>query len=303
MDLNNLKPKEIIKKLLPYQKKEKWALVLEGGAMRCIFTAGVLDSIHETARNRFDFIVSVSAGSGCGVSFIADQKGRSQKIFVDYLSTSEFIDFRRFLKGRHIMDLGYAIREINDKMLPINFEKFNASRTKFYTILTCAETGEAVVIEPKQEDLVEAVIASCNLPYLTTTPAVYKGRKFVDGGVADPIPVQDALDLGATKIVVVATRPRGFRKKQSKFFYKVMSPFFKDFKNLESLLTKDYTTYNSSKYFIENFQSDKAELILVEPPDDFAVDRLTTKREILMQGYAMGVVEGLKLSKKLNETE
>lgn len=288
---------------MPSSQKEKWALVLEGGAMRCVFTAGVLDSIHEVARNRFDFIVSVSAGSGCGVSFIADQKGRSQKIFVDYLSTSEFIDFRRFLKGRHIMDLGYAIREINDKMLPINFEKFNASRTKFYTILTCAESGEAECIQPEPEDLIEAIIASCNLPYLTTTPAIYKGRKYVDGGVATPIPVQQAIDLGATKVVVITTRPRGFRKKQSSFFHKVMSPFFKDFKNLKELLTKDYVIYNHNKYFIENFNSDKTELILIEPPEDFMVDRLTTRRETLLQGYAMGAIKGLELSQKISDSE
>jgi predicted patatin/cPLA2 family phospholipase len=297
-----IKPQDLIKKLIPSRKK-KWALVLEGGAMRCIFTSGVLDAIHETARHRFDFMLSVSAGSGCGISFLADQKGRSQKIFINYLSTNEFIDFRRFLKGRHIMDLGYAIREINQNLMPVNMEKFSASRTKFYTVLTCAETGDAVYVKPSESELMDSLIASCNLPYLTTAPAVFKEGRYVDGGVANPIPIQEAIDMGAEKIVAVLTRPRGYRKTSSAFFSQIMGSFFSEFGNLHDLIKNDYLNYNRDKVFVEDFKSDKVELITVEPPADFPVDRLTTRRETLLQGYAMGLIEGLKLSEKLSEFE
>ncbi|MCM8535818.1 MAG: patatin family protein [Lentisphaeraceae bacterium] len=299
MGLKDIKPADLIRKIIPGRPKKKWALVLEGGAMRCIFTAGVLDAIQETAQGRFDFILSVSAGAGCGVSFMADQKGRSQKIFLNYLSTSEFIDFRRFLKGRHIMDLGYAIKEINDKILPINVEKYSSSKTAFYTVLTCAETGEPVCIKPDKEDLLDAIIASCNLPYLTTHPAEYKGRKYVDGGVAIPIPLKMAVDMGAEKIVTIMTRPEGFHKTKSRLLHKVMSPFFKEFRNLSELLQNDDVTYNINKTYVENFQSDTVEHFPIVPPADFKVDRLTTRQETLKQGYAMGVIEGLKLSEKL----
>ena len=293
--------KDFIKKLIPGKKKDRWGLVLEGGAMRCIFTAGVLDAIQETGLDHFDYIIGVSAGTGCAMSYIADQKGRSYKIFLNYLSTNQFIDFRRFLKGNHIMDLGYAIREINEQLLPINFEKFQSSKTKFYTVLTDAHTGEAFYVNPEMDELMDSLVATCNLPYLTRCPAEFRGRKYVDGGVATPIPLQKALELGANKLVVVSTRPRGFRKKKSNFLRKLMGSFFSEFDNLTELIENDYANYNRDKSFLENFESDEVELTIVEPPADFPVERLTTKRETLLEGYAMGVIEGMKLSKKILE--
>jgi predicted patatin/cPLA2 family phospholipase len=291
--------KEFFKKLIPGRKKEKWALVIEGGAMRCVFTSGVLDAIHETYMKKFDYMISVSAGTGCGISFLADQKGRSQKIFLNFLSTKQFIDFRRFLQGNHIMDLGYAIREINEKLLPVNMAKFEASKTEFYTVLTDADTGEAHYIRPKAENLMNALIASCNLPYLTRSPADYKGRRYVDGGVAAPIPLQKAIDLGATKVVVIMTRPKGFRKEKSTFLRKVMGSFFNEFDNLQDLIENDHVNYNHDKGFVESFKSNDVELIRVYPPDDFPVERLTTKQSTLLEGYAMGVIEGMKLADRL----
>jgi predicted patatin/cPLA2 family phospholipase len=293
--------KNFIKRLIPGKKKERWGLVLEGGAMRCVFTAGVLDAIHDTCLKKFDFMISVSAGTGCGISYLADQKGRSQKIFLNYLSTKQFIDFRRFLKGNHIMDLGYAIREINETLLPIDMQKFIASKTEFITVLTDAETGEAVYVKPTPEELMEALIASCNLPYLTRSPVTFRGREYVDGGVATPIPLQKGLEMGATKLVVVLTRPRGFRKEKSNFLRRVVGNFFNEFNSLHELIENDYTSYNRDKSFVENFQSDQVELICVEPPEDFSVQRLTTKREPLLEGYAMGVIEGMKLSDKIRD--
>ena len=292
--------KEFFKKLIPGKKKEKWAMVLEGGAMRCIFTSGVLDAIHENYMKKFDYMISVSAGTGCGISFLADQKGRSQKIFLNFLSTRQFIDFRRFLKGNHIMDLGYAIREINEKLLPVNMKKFEASKTEFYTVLTNADTGEAHYIRPKAENLMNALIASCNLPYLTRSPADYKGGRYVDGGIVAPIPLQKALDLGATKVVVIMTRPYGFRKERSTFLRKVMGTIFNEFDNLQDSIENDYINYNLNKVFVEEFISSEVDVILVYPPDDFPVERLTTKHGALLEGYAMGVIEGMKLADRLH---
>ena len=291
--------KDFFKKLLSGRKKEKTALLLEGGAMRCIFTSGVLDAIHETCLKKFDFIISVSAGTGCGISFLAEQKGRSHKIFLNFLSTRQFIDFRRFLNGNHIMDLGYAIREINETLLPVDMKKFTASKTEFHVVLTDAVTGQPVYVQPEPEELMDSLIASCNLPYLTRSPAEFRGTKFVDGGVATPIPLKRALELGATRVVAVLTRPHGFRKEKSSFLIKLMGKFFNDFDNLKELIENDYVNYNRDKSFIENFDSDQVDLIRVEPPADFPVERLTTKRETLLQGYAMGVTEGMKLSRKL----
>ena len=105
--------------------------------------------------------------------------------------------------------------------------------------------------------------------------------------------------MGADKIVLVMTRPRGFRKEKSTFLMRLMGTFFNEFNNLKELIEDDYVNYNRDKSFVESFDSDQVELICVEPPEDFAVERLTTKKDLLLQGYAMGVIEGLKLIDKL----
>jgi len=296
--MKKVTPKAIIQKLIPKRQRKKTALILEGGAMRCVFTSGVLDAIQERS-DYFDFILSVSASAGCGMSFLGDQKGRSQKIFINYLSTRQFIDFRRFLKGSHIMDLGYAIREINEKLMPIDMNELRKNQTEFYTVLTHADSGEAIYVKPDEEELTDALIAACNLPYLTRAPAIFRGEKYVDGGVATPIPLQKALEMGAEKIVLIMTRPHGFRKEKSTFLMRLMGTFFNEFNNLKELIEDDYVNYNRDKSFVESFDSDQVELICVEPPSDFPVERLTTRKDLLLQGYGMGVIEGLKLIDKL----
>ena len=164
--------------------------------------------------------------------------------------------------------------------------------------MTQAETGEAEFIQPSVSELTNALIAACNLPYLTRAPIVFRDQKYVDGGVATPIPLQQALEMGAERIIVVMTRPHGFRKDKSTFLRRMMGNFFDEFSHLKELIEDDYIGYNRDKSFVENFVSDQVELICVEPPQDFPVERLTTRKNLLTQGYAMGLIEGVKLIDK-----
>jgi len=277
-------------------------MVVEGGAMRCIFTAGVLDAIHESCYNKFDLIVSVSAGAACSASFTAGQKGRSQNIFLNYLSTRQFVNFSRLLQGdKSIMDLGYAIKEISTKALPLDFYRIRTSYTKLFLTLANAESGEAEFVLADNKNIVDALVATCNLPYLTRAPIEFQGKFYVDGGVANPIPVDHAIAMGANKIVVILTRPHGYRKKKRTLITSIMKRINRQFKELEELIQNEHEIYNSCKENVENFKPTDIELITVEPPADFTVDRLTTDKDKLLTGYAQGVIAGLELEKKLAE--
>ncbi|MCM8531201.1 MAG: patatin family protein [Lentisphaeraceae bacterium] len=281
-------------------KTDTWALVLEGGAMRCIFTAGLLDSLHENYVEQFDYVVGVSGGAACAASFAANQRGRMQNIFINYLTDNRFLDYSRaFDSNKSILDLGYAIRDISTIHVPLDIEALAASSMKVYAGLTNIEDCTAEYVELNEENAMQALIASCNIPFLSRTTITFNGKEYIDGGLLDPIPVQKAIDLGANKIVVVLTRPEGFREPPKTLMKALLNKVFGSSEKVKSLLLHEHTIYNNCKVFVELFESEDVELIVVTPPQDFKVDLLTRNKNSLLQGYADGFIAGNELSKKL----
>lgn len=281
-------------------KKDTWALVLEGGAMRCIFTSGFLDSIYENCVEKFDYVVGVSAGAACGASFAAGQRGRMQNIFLNYLTDSRFLDYSRmFNSSKSILDLGYAIRDISVKHVPLDVEALDRSRMKVYAGLTDVEKGEAEYALLDKDNAIDAIIASCNIPFLSRTSITYRGRKYLDGGLTDPIPVRKAIELGANKIIVVLTQPEGYRASPRLLMKSLLNKFFGTSNEVEQMIRHEHTIYNHSKIYVELFDAAGVELIVVAPPADSKVDLLTRNKSLLLQSYAEGFVAGNELSKKL----
>ena len=281
-------------------KKDTWALVLEGGAMRCIYTAGFLDSIHENCFEKFDFVVGVSAGAACGASFAAGQRGRMQDIFLNYLTDSRFLDYSRVFNSRKsILDLGYAIRDISEKHVPLDVEALDKSKMQIYAGLTDVEKGESEYALLDKENAIDAIIASCNIPFLSRTAISFKGRKYLDGGLTDPIPVRKAIELGANKIVVVLTQPEGYRASPRLLMKSLLNKFFGTSNAVEQMIRHEHTIYNHSKIYVELFDTPGVELLVVAPPPEFKIDLLTRNKSLLLQSYAEGFIAGNELSKKL----
>ena len=275
-------------------EKERWVLVLEGGAMRNIFTAGVLDALHDLLQDRFHSIVAVSGGVSCGLSLMCNQKGRVQNLLLNHLANRQFVDFRKVWDGNHILDIRDIFTEIHKEISPIDLNAFEKSKTELQVTFTCAETGKTEFHIPTKDDLIDTLITGCNFPYLTKRPAKFKGKSYVDGGVSDPLPLSHAVSLGATKVVLVSTRPHGFRKSKSPLMNRILGKIFAEFAPLKELLLHDHEVYNTAKMYSENFQHTNCELMVIEPPGDFPVERLTTDRDKLYQGYSMGLIEGMK---------
>jgi predicted patatin/cPLA2 family phospholipase len=283
-------------------KKDTWALVLEGGAMRCVFTAGVLDSLHENCKERFDIVVGVSAGAACGASFAAGQRGRMQDIFLNYLTDNRFLDYARvFNSNKSILDLGYAIRDISTIHVPLDIDALQKSRMKVYAGLTDVIKGEAQFIELDEENAIGALIASCNIPFLSRSSVLFEGRKYLDGGLKDPIPVKKAIDLGANKIVVVLTQPHGFRASPRTLMKAVLKKLFGTSEEVEDMIRHEHTIYNNSKIYVELFDLSGVELLVVAPPPSYKVDLLTRNKGLLHQGYAEGFIAGNEIWRKLHK--
>ena len=167
----------------------KTGLVLEGGAMRGIYTAGVLDVFLEQGIH-FDGVNGVSAGALHGCSFVSGQKGRSLRYFKKYRNDKHFMSWWSFLHTGEVVGRQFCYHDIPERLDPFDYEAFIKSDTEFYATCTNVETGKAEYI--KITDMmtqIDAMRASASMPYVSKI-VNYKGMKLLDGGCADSIPVE-----------------------------------------------------------------------------------------------------------------
>lgn len=192
----------------------KTALVLEGGAMRGMYTAGVLDVFLEK-KISVDAVIGVSAGALFGVNYITKQKGRSLRYNKKYLGDKNYFGFHSFLKTGNVMNEEFCFNKLIYELDPIDFRAFQRSKVKFYATVTNIETGEAEykLIDDLKKDM-EYLRASGSMPVVSKIVKIGT-KKYLDGGIADSIPVLAAKKLGYDRVIVVSTRPKDYYKKKS----------------------------------------------------------------------------------------
>ncbi|WP_077611084.1 patatin-like phospholipase family protein [Clostridium sp. Marseille-P2415] len=187
------------------------ALVLEGGSLRGVFTAGVLDVFMEQGIE-MSYVNGVSAGSMCGMSYISKQIGRTIKVDLDYVKDKRFLSFRNMVRNRSIFNFDFLFGELSDTLVPFDYDTFRKSQQTFEVVATRCKTGKPEYFEKSScDDFISAVKASSSIPILSGMIRV-NGKKYLDGGCSMSIAYQRAIDLGYDKIVVVLTREHGYRK-------------------------------------------------------------------------------------------
>jgi predicted patatin/cPLA2 family phospholipase len=185
------------------------ALVVEGGAMRGIFAAGVLDVFLERDFHPFDFAIGSSAGACNLASHLAGQRDRNRRCYLTQMRRREFVDARRFLRGGHWLDIDY-LWDAFDREDPLDVVAATSNRIQLVVAATAVATGEARFFEPRAGELDEVLRASSAVPVMFRRFVELGGALYADGGVSAPIPVEEAYRRGARKIVVVRSRPDGF---------------------------------------------------------------------------------------------
>lgn len=190
------------------------ALILEGGGMRGIFAAGVIDYLLDQ-EIRFDNVIGVSAGACHGCSYVCGQRGRAYATATDYLDEKDYCSMRSLRKTGDLFGADFLYYKIPQELYPIDNEAFLKSGIKFQAVVTNCETGEPEypVIKDMFEDI-EYVRASSSLPFLANMVEI-DGKLYMDGGISDSIPLAQSLRQGNEKNVIVLTRPRDYRKKAS----------------------------------------------------------------------------------------
>jgi predicted patatin/cPLA2 family phospholipase len=280
-------------------KNGKSALIVEGGGMRSIFAAGVLNAFGNAGFDPFDLYIGVSAGACHLASHLAGQNDRNFDITLRYLLTSEFINPWRFLKGGHLMDLDWmweqTIKHYRLNLKHID-EKLHTQNKEYLIVATSMETGKALYLRPDENTLEHYLKVSSSLPILYRNVLDVNGEKAADGGMADSIPVREACRRGSTDITVIRSRPAGYLKKNSRLAGAIFSLYFRKYPRLVDKFRARAKNYNASVEFIHN-PPEGVRITEITPPDNIAIGRTTKNETPLRVAYETGIDYGNKFIK------
>ena len=198
------------------EKEMKTGLILEGGAMRGMFSAGVMDVMMENGI-RFDGIIGVSAGAAFGVNYKSGQIGRAIRYNAKYCRDKRYCGVGSLLKTGNLFNTEFCYGEVPLKLDAFDFDTYEKDPTAFYVTCTDIESGKPVYHEytGRNDHGFDWIRASASLPLVSQIVEI-DGVKLLDGGIADSIPVAYFESIGYTKNVVILTQPQGYRKEKNR---------------------------------------------------------------------------------------
>ena len=268
--------------------QEKSGLVLEGGGMRGIYTAGVLDVMMEEGIT-FDGVIGVSAGAIHGCSFVSGQNGRSIRYYEKYCSDKRFMSLSNVFRTGDLADAQFCYHDLPERLDPYDYNAFNQSKTQFYVTCSNLETGKAEYLQitdmKKQIDLLRA---SASLPYVSRI-VEFEGRKYLDGGCCDSIPVLAFRQMGFTRTVAVLTRPKTYVKQpentwMARLWYGKYPRFVKALKNR-------HRRYNQTVCQMKELE-EAGDIFVIRPETAIPIERTEKDPERLREAYNMGRRDG-----------
>lgn len=264
---------------------EHAGLVLEGGSLRGIFTAGVLDFLMEQ-QVRFPYVVSVSAGTCCAMGYVSGQRGRTRACMMPDPETRYF-GLQQFRESGKLMDLRKMFLEYPYGRFPFDFDAYFASGVENEIVVTDRENGEPCYLRETEDEqrLSMLAMASCSIPVLNS-PVELDGRVYYDGGVGDSIPVGRVLEKGYGKVVAVLTRRKGIFPRplsQAGAAYRV---FLRDYPAFLNAVATRPDRYRGEIQCLERLEEQgRAFLIRPEQPE---LPRLEKNPEVAASYYLHG---------------
>lgn len=244
----------------------KTGLILEGGAMRGLFSAGVMDVFMENGIE-FDAAIGVSAGAAFGCNYKSRQPGRVIRYNKRFAKDPRFCSFRSLIKTGDLFGAEFCYHTIPDELDLFDTQAYIDNPMDFYVVVTDIETGKAVYINSDEagEDSLECFRASASMP-VVSKPVEIKGKKYLDGGIADSVPIQYFESIGFERNVIILTQPMGYVKKPSSIA-KVMRHVLKDYPKVAETMENRHNEYNETlAYIAEREKSGNALVIRPEAP-------------------------------------
>jgi predicted patatin/cPLA2 family phospholipase len=262
-------------------------LVLEGGGMRGLYTAGVLDFFLEKDM-LFEYVIGVSAGASNAVSYISRQKGRNRIVNTTFIDDWRYMSLKSLVKEGSLFGMDFIFEEIPNHKVPFDYEAFFNSPIIFKVGVTDCITGKALYFDKGEMDKKFTILrASISLPFVS--PIVhFRGYQLLDGGITDPIPIRQAITDGYQKNVVVLTRNQGYQKKPISTPQRLLlQKKYRDYPNLITAMLNRYQVYNKTLLYIDQLEQ-KGQVAVIRPSKKLTVDRFEKSGEKLNDLYKQG---------------
>lgn len=264
----------------------KTGLVLEGGAMRGMFTAGVLDVLMEQ-NIEVDGVIGVSAGATFGCNYKSKQIGRTIRYNMKYCNDPRYCSFRSLLKTGDLFGAEFCYHTLPEQLDLFDNETYEASPVEFYMVTTDVNTGEPVYYKCDKFDHegLEWVRASASMPLVSRIVEV-SGKKMLDGGISDSVPLKFFQSIGYDKNLVILTQPRYYVKKENKLL-PLMKLKLKQYPKLLETMKQRHITYNDTLEYIRK-EEQNGTCFVLSPKEKLPIGRIEHHPERLKAVYDIG---------------
>lgn len=277
----------------------KKGLVLEGGGLRSLFTSGILDVMLEHDIT-FDGLIGVSAGAIFGCNYKSKQIGRGLRYNIALMNTPNYMGLKTFIKTGNIVNADFAYHVVPFEIDVFDGETFKKNPIDFWMVMTDIETGESVYHQMKEftHEELEWMRASASMP-LVSKPVEIDGRKMLDGGMTNSIPLEAFQQMGYERNVVILTQPQSYYKKPSRINW-LFKVFCRKYPKIAEIMKRRYIMYNSQLDFIHK-EEQKGNTLLIYPEEPLNIGRTEMNEEKMRRVYDMGREKGEQMLQQIKD--
>ncbi len=260
-------------------------LVLEGGGMKGVYTAGVLDFFLEKGIE-FSSVYGVSAGACHMCSYLSKQKERALDISIDYLDNKKYCSAYSLLTSGDLFNVNTAYNLIPEYLNPFDHETYAKYEGRAYAVVTNIVTGkpEYLQIKDARKDIV-AVRASASLPLVSRNVKI-GDKLYLDGGISDAVPIKKSILDGNRKNVVILTKEEGYKREPSKHLEVLKLRYFK-YPKVYELMKNRHIAYNNMLEYLEK-QQENGQAFVIRPKEKSEVGRIEKDADKLKALYEEG---------------
>ena len=279
----------------------KRGLVLEGGAMRGLFTAGVLDVLMERGV-KFDGLIGVSAGACFGCNYKSGQIGRVIRYNRRFARDARYCSWKSLFRTGDMFGADFCYRELPESLDVFDAKAFEANPMEFHVVATDCADGKAVYrrLDKADRRTFDWIRASASMP-LVSRPVAIDGGLYLDGGLSDGIPLRYFEGIGYVRNVVVTTRPRGYRKFPRKRMC-LIKPFLRRYPAIYSALKNRYRWYNETLEYIDSRVAAGA-AILIAPKEPLDISRVCHDPDRMQRIYEIGRAAAAEALHEMEDAE
>ncbi|MDX8335254.1 patatin-like phospholipase family protein [Candidatus Cetobacterium colombiensis] len=276
-------------------------LVLEGGGLRGIYTSGVLDYFLSKGLY-FNYTIGVSAGAIYSASYASRQKRRNIDVVLKYINDERYMGYKYLVKKGSYINIDFAYKKMTYELSPFDFETFNQCNLEFKVGAFNCTRGKTDFFSKKDfksvNDLLETLVASGSLPFFSKETYINE-KAYLDGGIADPIPLSQSILDGNSKNVIILTEDEGYKKEPLKL-QPLIKLYYRKYPKVADALLRRHLVYNRTLKDIKMLE-EKGDVFVFRPSKVVVVDRLEKDLSKIKALYNLGIEDARQNYKRLVE--